>query len=83
MELLLILSAMFSALTGVLGTRAPQPQSHQVAIVRAAARVVQAQRATLRPLALPMTLAQSAFPRIATAFVRFTAVPLYATRRRE
>ncbi|VVT06133.1 conserved hypothetical protein [Sphingomonas sp. EC-HK361] len=85
MNLLLLLSALISALTGVGGGvrdgQAVQAVAERRATAVAAATVVRTQ--TIRPVMSLPTLARQAFP---TAFVLVFVnpfAPIYASRRRE
>ncbi|MFA6115573.1 MAG: hypothetical protein WC729_16350 [Sphingomonas sp.] len=87
MELLLILSALLSALTGAIsGVRTPEVRLHQAVVgastVQASAPT--AARVAARPIvqAMPTLVAASSFG-IETAFALDTVIPLYAERRRE
>ena len=87
MELLLILSALLSALTGAIsGVRAPEVRLHQAAIEAAAVQTTApaATRAAVRPIvqALPTVIAVASFG-VKPAFALDTIIPLYAERRRE
>lgn len=83
LQLLLILSAMLSALTGAMGGRVPELRSHQIEVVREIARAAPARAGVLRPVAVPATLAGMAAAPRAGAFAIAAPSPLYATRRRE
>lgn len=81
-NLLLLLSALLSALTGVsAAARAPEVQA--VATQRQADVVVARRVAVMRPVqALPTPMARLAAP-VAKAWSLVPAAPLYASRRRE
>jgi hypothetical protein len=82
MNLLLLLSALLSALTGVAGSRASvAPQTVSASLIQAAAPRVAAAR-TMRPVqALPRLAALFVMTR--PAFTLVAAHPLFASRRRE
>jgi len=84
LELLLILSALLSALTGATGTRAPGVELHRAAaVVRATARVARSCSSVLRPAnTVAGLVALSRAPEF-TGFALVPANPLYAGRRRE
>lgn len=85
MNLLLLLSALLSALTGVGGSvRQPQvaqavAQQQRVATIAAARHIA----ATRRPVQAMATLAVSAVPPLATTFALTAAEPAWALRPRE
>jgi hypothetical protein len=85
-NLLLLLSALLSALTGV-GSAVRQPQvAQQVAQpVHAAAAVIAARRraVTQRPVQPLVVMATAALAPLAPTFFVAAAHPLYAQRRRE
>ncbi|OYY72222.1 hypothetical protein [Sphingomonas sp. 28-63-12] len=87
MELLLILSALLSALTGVsVGTRTPEVRLHQSAApaALAAAAAQSASRRIAARIAQPQqTLAILAAAPAFAAFALRAAAPLYQSRRRE
>ena len=84
-NLLLLLSALLSALTGVGGSVRAQDRAQAVAEGSiAAAKIAVAPRAvTVRPLAALAALAESARGGLETALALTPAEPAYATRRRE
>ncbi|WP_394647650.1 hypothetical protein [uncultured Sphingomonas sp.] len=84
MNLLLLLSALLSALTGVGGT-ARQPQVAQAVAqqVKAAAIASAARRIAARPVQALARLTTSSIAPIARAFALKAAEPAYASRRRE
>ena len=85
MNLLLLLSALFSALTGA-GAGVRQPVVAQaVAVSRDAVRSAPAATRTIasRPLAAPPKLIASALPGIAAILALAAVEPLFASRRRE
>lgn len=84
-NLLLLLSALLSALTGAgVGVRAPQPA---VSVARAAAPAVAMPARVARVVGVPMaalpTLTAAASGSIARAWRLAAAAPLYLSRRRE
>lgn len=87
MELLLILSALLSALTGAIsGVRAPEVRLHQ-AVVEASAVQASAPataRVAVRQFvqAMPTLVAAASFG-VKPVFALDTLIPLYAARRRE
>lgn len=83
-NLLLLLSALLSALTGVGGT-ARQPQVAQAVAQQARAAATVAARATAehRPVAVPLALAILAAAPLALSWRIAASVPAYASRRRE
>ncbi len=84
-NLLLLLSALLSALTGVGGSVRAQDRAQAVAEGSiAAAKVAVAPRAaTLRPIAALASLAESARVDLDKTLTLTPAEPAYATRRRE
>lgn len=82
MQLLLILSALLSALTGAIGGRMPEPRSHQTAFAQVAVRVAPARAGVVRPAATLPTPAEVADLAAVAVFVPARPVPLYASRRR-
>ena len=87
MELLLILSALLSALTGAIsGVRAPEVRLHQAVVeagtIRSVAPAIA--RVAVRPIvqALPTLVAAATFG-VKTFFSLDLSIPLYAERRRE
>lgn len=84
LELLLILSALLSALTGATGTRAPGLQLHHAsAVVNAAARVAPVRADVVRPANAVAVLVALLHAPSVTALVLAPVSPLYAGRRRE
>ncbi|MBA3896276.1 MAG: hypothetical protein H0X36_03890 [Sphingomonadaceae bacterium] len=86
MELLLILSAMLSALTGAIsGVRAPEVGLHQMVAANMAqeSAVASPRPAALRVVQPMPTLAMVAPMAVAPAFAVTPVLPLYAERRRE
>jgi hypothetical protein len=84
LELLLILSALLSALTGATGTRVPGVQLHQAAaVMQAAARIAPTRSSVLRPSNVMAALVALCRAPDLAAFALAPASPLYATRRRE
>ncbi|MEH3046910.1 hypothetical protein [Sphingomonas adhaesiva] len=84
MNLLLLLSALLSALTGIGGSVRQPPVAQAVAQqTRAAVAATVAQRVAARPVQVLATLSTSAVAPIAAALALFPAEPAYATRRRE
>ncbi|CAN5492223.1 hypothetical protein BH10PSE14_BH10PSE14_32990 [soil metagenome] len=86
MELILLLTAFFSAMTGVItGARGPDLRPGQAVVastvVRTAAPAVAA-KATLRPTAGGVALLANRHADIAIVFAIVAAVPLYASRLR-
>jgi hypothetical protein len=83
-NLLLLLSALLSALTGVTGS-ARQPQIAQAVAqqVKAAAIASAARRIAARPVQARATLSASSVAPMARAVVPATREPLFASRRRE
>lgn len=83
-NLLLLLSALLSALTGVGGT-ARQPQVAQAVAQQARAAATVAARATSehRPVAVPLALAILAAAPLTLSWRIGAPVPAYASRRRE
>ncbi|MFA5966170.1 MAG: hypothetical protein WC804_19315 [Sphingomonas sp.] len=86
MELILLLTAFFSAMTGVItGTRGPDLRPGQAVVastvVRTAAPAVAA-KATLRPSASVAALSNRDDAGAAIVFTIIAAVPLYASRLR-
>jgi hypothetical protein len=87
MELLLILSALLSALTGAIsGVRAPEVRLHQAVVEASAvqASAPTAARVAARPIiqAMPKLVATASFG-VRAVFALDTVIPLYAERRRE
>lgn len=84
-NLLLLLSALLSALTGVGATAPAQDRAPTVAegSVNAARAAATARRLTTRPTATLPTLHASAAAAITPALPLAPREPLYATRRRE
>lgn len=83
MNLLLLLSALFSALTGVsdVTVRPAAVVSASAQAVRSVAVASQAQ--TTRPAAKLVTLAQSARALVFSSLTLRAITPIFATRRRE
>lgn len=83
-NLLLLLSALLSALTGV-GASARQPQVAQAVAQQAGVAHAAARRAVPahRPVVGPPALAGLAAAPLATAWRLVAAIPLFASRRRE
>lgn len=86
MELILLLTAFFSAMTGVItGARAADLQPGQAVVASNVVRIVapaSAVKATLRPLAGDVTLAAHRDAGVARVFVIAAAIPLYVSRLR-
>lgn len=84
-NLLLLLSALLSALTGVGGSVQAQERAQAVAegSIAAAKIAVAPKAATLRPVAELASLAESARASLETPLALTAAEPAYATRRRE
>lgn len=84
MNLLLLLSALLSALTGV-GVTAREPQQARVAAEAASVRPVEAARPSIaaRPATPGFSLVASAAPGIAAAAPLVAYEPIWASRRRE
>ncbi|MEG8039069.1 hypothetical protein QP166_06790 [Sphingomonas sp. LR60] len=84
MNLLLILSALLSALTGV-GAAARQPQVAQAVAqqVKAAAIASAARRLATRPAQPRATLVASSTMPVARTFAIVAIEPIFASRRRE
>lgn len=87
MELLLILSALLSALTGAIsGVRAPEVRLHQAVVEAGTIRTARpsAARTSFRPMIQPApTLVGVAAGEARTVFAVRAIVPLFAERRRE
>ncbi|MBW6522370.1 hypothetical protein KZ810_02565 [Sphingomonas sp. RHCKR47] len=84
MNLLLLLSALLSALTGI-GGSARQPQLAQAVAQEKVARPAATVRAVLlaRPLQSVATLASAAIAPVSRAWSLLAAEPAFAGRRRE
>lgn len=88
MELLLILTALLSALTGAIsGVRAPEVRLHQ-SVVEASSAARTSAPATVRVAARPIvqavpTLVATSFFGVEPVFALDAVIPLYAERRRE
>ncbi len=85
MNLLLLLSALLSALTGIGGSVRQQPVAAQAVAqqARAAVAATVAQRVAARPVQGLATLVASATAPHAISFALAPVEPAYATRRRE
>jgi hypothetical protein len=86
MELILLLTAFFSAMTGVItGARGADLRPGQAVVASTVARSVApavAVKATLRPTASDIALAIHRDAGVAIAFAIVAAVPLYVSRLR-
>ncbi len=87
MELILLLTAFFSALTGAItGTRSADLRASQVVVVASSATQVVAPaivaRTTVRPAAADLALRNHVRAGAAMAFAIVAAVPLYVSRLR-
>lgn len=84
MNLLLLLSALLSALTGIGGSVRQAPVAQAVTQqTRAAVAATVAQRVAARPAQAVATLIASAVAPLAAAIALTPAEPAFATRRRE
>ncbi|KTT70882.1 hypothetical protein [Sphingomonas endophytica] len=84
MNLLLLLSALLSALTGVGGSvRQPQVAQAVAQQVKAAAIASAARRIAARPVQAVATLAASAISPVVRVVAPVAAEPIFASRRRE
>lgn len=84
MNLLLLLSALFSALTGAASTVREPTAAHAISAVAVCAQAVKAVQVASRPVQPLATLGTVALP-VTGGEALFLAVaePLYASRRRE
>ena len=84
MNLLLLLSALLTALSGVAGQVRPEaPQSFAVAIGREAAAVEPVAIRSARPVERLPAIVRVALAPAATVFALAAPVPIFAGRRRE